>query len=380
MKRLLLYGVAILLLCSLLSACTAGTPDADQLRKQAQAALAGTDTAQAVSACAAWAEAQPSSEEALRALAAAYAAQPQDAEALAGEISSYEALYNMGVYTQEDFLTAAALYEQANEPKLRRNVLEIHQKLYYTAEVQALLDTITLDAADENEEIRAQLANMAQLLQNEDADGAVTLATDTAFLKTILPRLTYGARRYRFTTEAGDTLLAKISVSNGQYAAQLWLQKAGGALVQLEASSARILFYKVADGTNGFSGAYTMQLLQASTGDVIMENGTLAAGICTGDITSSVYWGDSAVTDMAGAWQACSSREFIEYTGSFDAAGHTTVTQQKDAESANGIVYASVKSGNTLYYLYHSQSEAVSAADYVFTAEGMGLVAVPVWE
>ena len=257
---------------------------------------------------------------------------------------------------------------EAEGPLAQRDALEWEQRLDYTTERQAQLAEITVELAQDTEDVQSKAQPVLDAMADGNADAAVDSILAEDWYTVMLSDLLIGQRNYTGTTDNGDWKMLILSDELGQRCTAIEYPLADGREFYVQVSDNEIRYYVCAENE---TGAFTSGILNLSDGTYTGYEGTLsAANLPEGKLT--VHMG---TTDPeAGATEAFRNRsaQAVTYEGEFTAEGKpATETPAKQLKEGN-VAYAVRQEGNNTYYLTIAAEEIQNA----FTPEQLGIVTI----
>ena len=315
---------------------------------------------------------EPGSEEAARGLISALSGDGQDKAALA---QAYEALYDIGTFTNADYETLAGLYGELGETVKQRSTLEKRYRLAPDEVSLALLEAVVADPAQDDGAVQQEFSSVERALTDGDDAAVISLLTSSEWASALAPQANMGYRRWR--SEAGNKTPLRIEVGldgAGSAYTRLWFGETGVVRCYAVAASQALAAQLVrANGT--YTGAFTCVSCDASSGTVYQDAGTLTNGLLTGSYTSAVGVGQA--TSLSELFSAADSMEKIHYSGTFSNEGISAEKQQTAVTGENGAVYA-YNADNTKF-LYLTFADGTTADTAIFDSSKLGIPAFPEW-
>ena len=105
-------------------------------------------------------------------------------------IVNYEYKYNTGEFTSEDYHALAALYQEAGRIREQRDLLEQNYRLNADEQALEILQSITVNIAEEDNSIRQEAQTMLNNLELDEFRGeAVNMITNISWFETMMPKL-----------------------------------------------------------------------------------------------------------------------------------------------------------------------------------------------
>lgn len=290
-------------------------------------------------------------------------------------IAQHQALLDTEPST-ENYVALAELYRQAGQIKQQRDTLERCYRLFADEQSFALLQDITVNAAEEADTVQEPLRQLVQNITTQEYNNeAIAMLMSPDWVSVMMPKLREGHRRYYLEdASAGTMLVAEVGYSADRPYTRAWYATEGGtqvvSLLQ-QGTTAQWLQTGLANGQ--YSGAFSLWLCLGRQGAVYKDTGTFENGLLTGAYTTSVHQGDAPMDLFA----LISTRDELEttlYTGSFGSDGLPTVPQPENAQ-ANLVAYAYTEDSKS--YVWLTLPEGEDAAAHVFDAAFYGLPPYP---
>lgn len=344
------------------------------------------------------------------------------------EILNLETKYNKGEFEQADYLALADAYHRAGYIRKQRDILEQDYRLYNDTDAFAALQELSVNLEEETDSIRERAQEMQQDLElPEYLDESVNLIDSEDWFLTMMPKLKEGQRNYYLEQNNEPVLYAQVGYTeDGQCFSKVWYtgndtkrflsqegttirmvtvtaaeageavadpaetEEASGAenTAQADTETAEIQdtaapLADTAETPDGWSGAFEAWNIDSATGNIIHEQGTLQNGVLTGEYTCDVYNGDGPL-EAYSLWSSREEREYITYTGMFDAEGK--ILTEQPSEDAKKKLLEGTEYIDLILYAYDAAGEnclwqgidaGETAEDYRFGQEMIGLETRP---
>lgn len=256
------------------------------------------------------------------------------------------------------------------EPLAQRNALEWEQRLDYTTERQAQLAEITVDLAQDTEEVQDKAKGLLDAMSEGDAEAAVDSILAEDWYSVMLSDLLIGQRNYTQATGGGDCRMTILADELGQHGTAVEYPLTDGGMFYLQVTDTEIRYYVcAADHTGNFTSA----VLNLVDGSYVSYEGTLsAAHRPEGMLTIQVGAADTG----SGAAAAFHNRsaQITTYEGEFSADGKPAMSTPANLVKEGKVAYASAKEGKTTYYL----TVSAEGTEEMFTPEQLGISTL--WE
>lgn len=378
-RLILAAGLALLLFVSCTPQTSAPTSEniADRYvssMKRAASCLQNSDTDGAIAAYQEALTLEPGATDAVRGLLSGYqtaADAGTDVQAL--QIETYETLFAMDAFTEEDYLSLAALYQAAGKNVACRDLLERGQCLAPSAEKQALLEALLCDAATDTAVVQAQFQALAAALSAGQTDEAVQLLLAANWREAVRPRNIGMQRRYTYA-ENGASLLAAVTCdASGMLTTDLWYTGTDGRCAVLRLTNALVSAFTADSASAGYQGAFRSVCCTLSNRTIVVDSGTMVNGVCTGSLQTELYSGGK--TELSALYAERETLTPATYTGALDGAGHTTEAQ---IDGAPGVIYG-YQAEQPRNYVYILDPDNLGVAGFVFDAAALGVAPYPVW-
>ena len=303
----------------------------------------------------------------------------------AAENTEGSAQGDTGVQTSGDKEEVAALAE--------RNDLEREQRLDYTSERQAQLAEITVNLAQDTEEVRQKAQGLLEAMAAENVDAAVDNIMAEDWYTVMLSDLLIGQRNYTGavgnddngkadnadsdkSNAAGTGLdgnkwkMTILSDELGQHCTAIEYPIADGRMFYVQTTDSEIRYYVcAADHTGAFASA----VLNLTDGSFASYEGTLSAANRP-EGTLTIQMGTADLSNGAAEAFHNRSAQVTAYEGEFSADGKPATSTPANLTKEGKTAYASAKSGKTTYYL----TVASEGLKDVFTPKQLGISNI--WE
>lgn len=243
---------------------------------------------------------------------------------LEAEIVNMEEKYCKGELTREEYLILAKDYGEGNRVREERDLLEQSYRLYDDAEAFQLLQTLTVNLVEEEPQLRQAAETLSASLTQDDTVGeAIQTLTGEEWFRTMMPKLREGQRSYYLDGD-GELYFQVGYGADGAEVTKVWYA-AGGRSIFLQNTENTL---KIVICTGDAIESY---YLDAGTGSVTREQGTMKNDVLTGEYTCDIYSGEAFV-DLYSLWNSRGDLEYTTYQGKFDDMGQTLVKQPSEAE------------------------------------------------
>ena len=304
---------------------------------------------------------------------------PSDKEeaVVSSAVQALEQKYASGNFETADYKILATLYTEGNRHMAARDILELCWQTKQDQEAYELLQTITVNAAEEEETAKQLDLLIRNLDTPEYADESISMLFSQEWFETMGPKTAGGKRSYYREADGTILYLEAGFDEQGRKYTGIWKQTEGELMVLLQTQDT---LQQVVTGTEkgNYQGAFESWICVASTGDVFHEEGTFDNGILTGNYSAGVKWGRDEA-DIMSLWALREDMELTEYTGCFSDKGTTTLAQLPGEENEkNAVIYA--YDGAEKNYLSMDTGEEAMGTEYVFTYKSLGLLEYPVFE
>lgn len=243
---------------------------------------------------------------------------------LEAEIVNLETKYSEGELTGEEYLILAKDYNESGRVREERDLLEQSYRLYDDAEAFQLLQTLTVNLVEEEPQLKQTAETLSASLTQEDTLGeAIQILTGEEWFRTMMPKLREGQRSYYLDSDSKLYLQVGYG-DDGTEDTKAWYT-AGERSIFLQNTENTL---KIVICTGDAIESY---YLDAGTGSVTREQGTMKNDVLTGDYTCDIYSGEAFV-DLYSLWNSRGDLEYTTYQGKFDDVGQTLVKQPGEAE------------------------------------------------
>lgn len=297
-------------------------------------------------------------------------AAPTEAEK---KILVYEEKYASGEINAQDLRDLADLYGEEGFFLRKRDLLEQSYRLFADEDALNALSDITVNVEEESAAIQNMTTQLAENLSTKEYinDAVNTLHGDDWFC-TMMPKLSTGHRKYYLQTD-NSTLTVEVGFdeNNARYSA-VWFTDSTGALLHLLQKDSSVYLLKTSLKDGKYDGSFETWLCLAGSGSIYHEQGFYKQGICIGEYSCDVFFGEQAV-DFFSLWCNREDFDFTTYYGEFDSSGKTVVPQP-GAVSDGEIIYA-YDASKEKYLSLKASNEA--ASQVVFDCSIWGLMSYP---
>ena len=240
------------------------------------------------------------------------------------EIVNLETKYSEGELTGEEYLILAKDYNESGRVREERDLLEQSYRLYDDAEAFQLLQTLTVNLVEEEPQLKQTAETLSASLTQDDTVGeAIQTLTGEEWFRTMMPKLREGQRSYYLDGD-GELYFQVGYGADGAEVTKVWYA-AGGRSIFLQNTENTL---KIVICTGDAIESY---YLDAGTGSVTREQGTMKNDVLTGEYICDIYSGEAFV-DLYSLWNSRGGLEYTIYQGEFDDAGQTLVKQPGEAE------------------------------------------------
>lgn len=292
------------------------------------------------------------------------------------EIVNMETKYRKGELTREEYLTLAKDYGESGRVREERDLLEQSYRLYDDTEAFELLQTLTVNLVEEEPKIRQTADTLAENLTQDDTVGeAIQILTGAEWFGTMMPKLREGQRSYYLDGD-GELYFQVGYVADGAEVTKVWYT-AGGRSIFLQNTENTL---KIVICTGDAIASY---YLDAGTGSITREQGTMKNDVLTGEYTCDISSGENGV-DLASLWNSRGELEYTTYQGEFDDEGKTLLEQPGEAELKKllegsgyqkAVLYA--YDASTGRCLWQGLDSDATVESYSFGGDMLGLQSVP---
>ena len=292
------------------------------------------------------------------------------------EIVNMETKYRKGELTREEYLTLAKDYGEIGRVREERDLLEQSYRLYDDTEAFELLQTLTVNLVEEEPQIRQTAETLTENLTQDDTVGeAIQALTGEEWFDTLMPKLREGQRSYYLDGD-GELYFQAGYGADGAEVTKVWYT-AGGRSIFLQNTENTL---KIVICTGDAIASY---YLDAGTGSITREQGTMKNDVLTGEYTCDISSGENGV-DLSSLWNSRGELEYTTYQGKFDDEGKTLLEQPGEAELKKllegsgyqkAVLYAyDASTGRCLWQRLDSDAAVES---YSFGGDMLGLQSVP---
>lgn len=292
------------------------------------------------------------------------------------EIVNMETKYRKGELTREEYLTLAKDYGEIGRVREERDLLEQSYRLYDDTEAFELLQTLAVNLVEEEPQIRQAAENLTENLTQDDTVGeAIQALTGEEWFDTLMPKLREGQRSYYLDGD-GELYFQVGYGADGAEVTKVWYT-AGERSIFLQNAENTL---KIVICTGDAVASY---YLDAGTGSITREQGTMKNDVLTGEYTCDISSGENGV-DLSSLWNSRGELEYTTYQGEFDDEGKTLLEQPGEAELKKllegsgyqkAVLYAyDVSTGRCLWQGLDSDATVES---YSFGGDMLGLQSVP---
>ena len=292
------------------------------------------------------------------------------------EIVNMETKYRKGELTREEYLTLAKDYGEIGRVREERDLLEQSYRLYDDTEAFELLQTLTVNLVEEEPQIRKAAETLTENLTQDDTVGeAIQALTGEEWFRTLMPKLREGQRSYYLDGD-GELYFQVGYGADGAEVTKVWYT-AGGRSIFLQNTENTL---KIVICTGDAIASY---YLDAGTGSITREQGTMKNDVLTGEYTCDISSGENGV-DLASLWNSRGELEYTTYQGEFDDEGKTLLEQPGEAELKKllegsgyqkAVLYA--YDASTGRCLWQGLDSDAAVESYSFGGDMLGLQSVP---
>ena len=292
------------------------------------------------------------------------------------EIVNMETKYRKGELTREEYLTLAKDYSEIGRVREERDLLEQSYRLYDDTEAFELLQTLAVNLVEEEPQIRQTAETLTENLTQDDTVGeAIQALTGEEWFHTLMPKLREGQRSYYLDGD-GELYFQVGYGADGAEVTKVWYT-AGGRSIFLQNTENTL---KIVICTGDAIASY---YLDAGTGSITREQGTMKNDVLTGEYTCDIYSGENGV-DLASLWNSRGELEYTTYQGEFDDEGKTLLEQPGEAELKKllegsgyqkAVLYA--YDASTGRCLWQGLDSDAAVESYSFGGDMLGLQSVP---
>ena len=292
------------------------------------------------------------------------------------EIVNMETKYRKGELTREEYLTLAKDYGEIGRVREERDLLEQSYRLYDDTEAFELLQTLTVNLVEEEPQIRQAAETLTENLTQDDTVGeAIQALTGEEWFHTLMPKLREGQRSYYLDGD-GELYFQAGYGADGAEVTKVWYT-AGGRSIFLQNTENTL---KIVICTGDAIASY---YLDAGTGSITREQGTMKNDVLTGEYTCDISSGENGV-DLFSLWNSRGELEYTTYQGEFDDEGKTLLEQPGEAELKKllegsgyqkAVLYA--YDASTGRCLWQGLDSDAAVESYSFGGDMLGLQSVP---
>ena len=292
------------------------------------------------------------------------------------EIVNMETKYRKGELTREEYLTLAKDYGEIGRVREERDLLEQSYRLYDDTEAFELLQTLTVNLVEEEPQIRKAAETLTENLTQDDTVGeAIQALTGEEWFRTLMPKLREGQRSYYLDGD-GELYFQVGYGADGAEVTKVWYT-AGGRSIFLQNTENTL---KIVICTGDAIASY---YLDAGTGSITREQGTMKNDVLTGEYTCDISSGENGV-DLFSLWNSRGELEYTTYQGEFDDEGKTLLEQPSEAEFKKllegsgyqkAVLYA--YDASTGRCLWQGLDSDATVESYSFGGDMLGLQNVP---
>ena len=292
------------------------------------------------------------------------------------EIVNMETKYRKGELTREEYLTLAKDYGEIGRVREERDLLEQSYRLYDDTEAFELLQTLTVNLVEEEPQIRQAAETLTENLTQDDTVGeAIQALTGEEWFRTLMPKLREGQRSYYLDGD-GELYFQVGYGADGAEVTKVWYT-AGGRSIFLQNTENTL---KIVICTGDAIASY---YLDAGTGSITREQGTMKNDVLTGEYTCDISSGENGV-DLFSLWNSRGELEYTTYQGEFDDEGKTLLEQPSEAEFKKllegsgyqkAVLYA--YDASTGRCLWQGLDSDATVESYSFGGDMLGLQNVP---
>ena len=292
------------------------------------------------------------------------------------EIVNMETKYRKGELTREEYLTLAKDYGEIGRVREERDLLEQSYRLYDDTEAFELLQTLAVNLVEEEPQIRQTAETLTENLTQDDTVGeAIQALTGEEWFHTLMPKLREGQRSYYLDGD-GELYFQVGYGADGAEVTKVWYT-AGGRSIFLQ-NTENTLKIVICTGD-----AIVSYYLDAGTGSITREQGTMKNDVLTGEYTCDIYSGENGVA-LFSLWNNRGELKYTTYQGEFDDEGKTLLEQPGEAELKKllegsgyqkAVLYA--YDASTGRCLWQGLDSDATVESYSFGGDMLGLQSVP---
>ncbi len=292
------------------------------------------------------------------------------------EIVNLETKYRKGELTREEYLTLAKDYGESNRVREERDLLEQSYRLYDDTEAFDLLQTLTVNLVEEESQILQTAETLAEKLPRDDWLGEVIQTlTGADWFGTMMPKLREGQRSYYLDSD-GELYFQVGYGADGAEDTEVWYTADERSVFVQNTENTLQIAIRTGDAIDSY-------YLDAGTGSITREQGTMKNDVLTGEYTCDIYSGEAPV-DLYSLWNSRGDLEYTTYQGEFDAEGRTLVEQPSESElkkllegSGYGKAVLYAYDAATGRCLWQGLDGEATVESYSFGGAMLGLQSVP---
>ncbi len=292
------------------------------------------------------------------------------------EIVNMETKYRKGELTREEYLTLAKDYGEIGRVREERDLLEQSYRLYDDTEAFEFLQTLAVNLVEEEPQIRQAAETLTENLTQDDTVGeAIQALTGEEWFDTLMPKLREGQRSYYLDGD-GELYFQVGYGADGAEVTKVWYTVGGRSIFLQNAENTLKIVICTGDAVASY-------YLDAGTGSITREQGTMKNDVLTGEYTCDISSGENGV-DLASLWNSRGELEYITYQGEFDDEGKTLLEQPGEAELKKllegsgyqkAVLYA--YDASTGRCLWQGLDSDATVESYSFGGDMLGLQSVP---
>lgn len=345
------------------------------------------------------------------------------------EILNLETKYNKGEFEQADYLALAEAYNKAGFIRRQRDLLEQEYRLYDDMDAFAALQELSVNLEEETDSIRARAEEMLHDLElPEYLEESVNLIDSEDWFLTMMPKLKEGQRNYYLERDSEPLLYVQVGYTEeGQCFSKVWYTDSqAGRFLSQEGTTIRMVTVTPAGtaedtaasetgteegagtdaadatepaaadiqdtaapttdapaNTEAWNGSFEAWTMDCADGSIIHEQGTMQNGVLTGEYTCNVAAGEGPMEAFS-LWSNREAKEYITYTGTFDAEGK--ILTEQPSEDAKKKLLEGTEYTDLILYAYDADGEnclwqgigaGQTVEDYRFGQEMIGLETRP---
>lgn len=345
------------------------------------------------------------------------------------EILNLETKYNKGEFEQADYLALAEAYNKAGYIRRQRDLLEQEYRLYDDMDAFAALQELSVNLEEETDSIRARAEEMLHDLElPEYLEESVNLIDSEDWFLTMMPKLKEGQRNYYLERDSEPLLYVQVGYTEeGQCFSKVWYTDSqADRFLSQEGTTIRMVTVTPAGtaedtaapetgteegagtdaaaatepaaadiqdtaapttdapaNTEAWNGSFETWTMDCADGSIIHEQGTMQNGVLTGEYTCNVAAGEGPMEAFS-LWSNREAKEYITYTGTFDAEGK--ILTEQPSEDAKKKLLEGTEYTDLILYAYDADGEnclwqgigaGQTVEDYRFGQEMIGLETRP---